>query len=183
MAFNLEMYPISYIARYNQQTKNWQEEWIEADTYPYNELLAMEENQRQKIYANRNQLGIPAVSYTSQYGYGCFEGMKAYPRKDGKISIGYEDYGVSQFGGGDFEKTYYLDEENSEKFVSELQKLYPTARILRMDNDTTGGKEGHYKILKTFADKKADILVLCTRMSQIKKPCHPESVENKDVNP
>ena len=44
--------------------------------------------------------------------------------KDNKISIGYEDYGVSQFGGGDFEKTYYLDEENSEKFVSELQKEY-----------------------------------------------------------
>ena len=28
-----------------------------------------------------------------------------------------------------------------------------------MDNDTTSGKEGHYKILKTFAEKKADILV------------------------
>lgn len=44
--------------------------------------------------------------------------------KDGKISIGYEDYGVSHFGGGDFEKTYYLDEENSKKFVSELKKSY-----------------------------------------------------------
>ena len=43
---------------------------------------------------------------------------------DNKISIGYEDYGVSQFGGGDFEKTYYLDEVNSKKFVSELQKEY-----------------------------------------------------------
>ena len=28
-----------------------------------------------------------------------------------------------------------------------------------MDNDTTSGKEGHYKILKTFAEHKADILV------------------------
>ena len=28
-----------------------------------------------------------------------------------------------------------------------------------MDNDTTSGKEGHYKIIKAFADKKADILV------------------------
>jgi len=43
---------------------------------------------------------------------------------DGKISIGYEDYGVSEFGGGDFEKTYYLDEENSEKFVSALKREY-----------------------------------------------------------
>ncbi|MBQ3221614.1 MAG: primosomal protein N' [Clostridia bacterium] len=47
----------------------------------------------------------------------------------------------------------------TQRIVAELQKLYPTARILRMDNDTTSGKEGHYKILKTFADKKADILV------------------------
>ena len=42
----------------------------------------------------------------------------------GKISIGYEDYGVSEFGGGDFEKTYYLDKENSKKFVRALKKEY-----------------------------------------------------------
>ena len=44
--------------------------------------------------------------------------------KDGEVSIGYADYGVSAFGGGDFEKTYYLDKENSKKFVSALQKEY-----------------------------------------------------------
>lgn len=44
--------------------------------------------------------------------------------QDGMISIGYEDYGVSEFGGGDFEKTYYLDKENSEKFVLALKKVY-----------------------------------------------------------
>lgn len=47
----------------------------------------------------------------------------------------------------------------TQRIVADLQKLYPTARILRMDNDTTSGKEGHYKILKAFAEKKADILV------------------------
>ena len=47
----------------------------------------------------------------------------------------------------------------TQRIVSELQKLYPTARILRMDNDTTSGKEGHYKILKAFGEHKADILV------------------------
>ncbi len=47
----------------------------------------------------------------------------------------------------------------TQKIVAELQKLYPTARILRMDNDTTSGKEGHYKILKEFGAHKADILV------------------------
>jgi primosomal protein N' (replication factor Y) len=43
--------------------------------------------------------------------------------------------------------------------VSELKKLYPTARILRMDRDTTQNKEGHFKILSEFAERKADILV------------------------
>ena len=47
----------------------------------------------------------------------------------------------------------------TQRVVGELKKLYPQARILRMDVDTTSGKEGHYKILKQFADRKADILV------------------------
>ncbi|MBQ9978983.1 MAG: hypothetical protein IKM40_04555 [Clostridia bacterium] len=45
-------------------------------------------------------------------------------KKNRRITIGYEDYGVSQFGGGDFERTYYLDVENSKKFVSALKKEY-----------------------------------------------------------
>ncbi|MBQ8284060.1 MAG: primosomal protein N' [Clostridia bacterium] len=47
----------------------------------------------------------------------------------------------------------------TQRIVADLQALYPNARILRMDNDTTSGKEGHYKILKAFSQHKADILV------------------------
>ncbi len=47
----------------------------------------------------------------------------------------------------------------TQKVVSELNELFPTAKILRMDNDTTQTKEGHFKILKEFGEKKADILV------------------------
>ncbi|MBQ5926811.1 MAG: primosomal protein N' [Clostridia bacterium] len=47
----------------------------------------------------------------------------------------------------------------TQRIEAELKKLYPTARVIRMDNDTTSGKEGHYKILKAFGEKKADILV------------------------
>ncbi len=43
---------------------------------------------------------------------------------DGKITIEYVDFGVSEFGGGNFEKTYYLDKENSKKFATELKKEY-----------------------------------------------------------
>ncbi len=47
----------------------------------------------------------------------------------------------------------------TERVVMELKKLYPNARILRMDRDTTQNKEGHFKILTEFAERKADILV------------------------
>ena len=47
----------------------------------------------------------------------------------------------------------------TQRVVADLKSLFPAARVIRMDNDTVSGKDGHYKILKTFADKQADILV------------------------
>ena len=47
----------------------------------------------------------------------------------------------------------------TQKVVEDIKKLYPSARILRMDNDTTANKEGHLKILKAFSEHKADVLV------------------------
>ena len=40
-----------------------------------------------------------------------------------------------------------------------IKKMYPAARTLRMDMDTTTGKEGHEKILSAFANHEADILI------------------------
>ena len=36
---------------------------------------------------------------------------------------------------------------------------FPEAKVLRMDMDTTGGKDGHEKILSAFAGEEADILI------------------------
>ena len=47
----------------------------------------------------------------------------------------------------------------TQKLVLDLQELFPKARILRMDKDSTQNKEGHFKIIKDFYEKKADILV------------------------
>ncbi len=47
----------------------------------------------------------------------------------------------------------------TQRVALELKKMYPSARILRMDTDTTSGKEGHFRILKQFAEREADILV------------------------
>ena len=40
-----------------------------------------------------------------------------------------------------------------------VRKRFSKARVLRMDADTTAGKEGHSKILETFSSGRADILV------------------------
>ena len=47
----------------------------------------------------------------------------------------------------------------TQRVVADLKQLFPSARILRMDNDTVSGKDGHYKILSRFANREADILV------------------------
>ncbi|MBD5584461.1 MAG: primosomal protein N', partial [Clostridia bacterium] len=47
----------------------------------------------------------------------------------------------------------------TQRVVADLNELFPDAKILRMDNDTVSGKDGHYRILKKFASKEADILV------------------------
>ncbi len=40
-----------------------------------------------------------------------------------------------------------------------VRKLFPTARILRMDRDTTAKKDSYEKILSSFCDHEADILI------------------------
>lgn len=47
----------------------------------------------------------------------------------------------------------------TEKIVDELFKLYPKARVIRMDADTTSGRMSHETILKSFGCGDADILV------------------------
>lgn len=47
----------------------------------------------------------------------------------------------------------------TQKVEELIMKEFPSARVLRMDMDTTKNKCGHEKILKAFAEHKADILV------------------------
>lgn len=47
----------------------------------------------------------------------------------------------------------------TEQIVAELKKLFPEVDIARMDNDTVSGKDSHHKILSSFGEGKARILV------------------------
>ena len=54
---------------------------------------------------------------------------------------------IRYFGGG------------TQKVEDEIHRLFPQASVIRMDNDTTAGKNGHERILSEFERTGADILV------------------------
>lgn len=47
----------------------------------------------------------------------------------------------------------------TQKVEEEIAKLFPTARVLRMDVDTTRQKGSHERLLRQFSEGKADILL------------------------
>lgn len=47
----------------------------------------------------------------------------------------------------------------TQKVEESIKALFPEAKVLRMDADTTKNKDGHEKILAAFANQEADILV------------------------
>ncbi len=49
--------------------------------------------------------------------------------------------------------------DGTQKVEEELKYLYPEARVLRMDSDTTKGKNGHNEIIASFQEHEADILL------------------------
>jgi primosomal protein N'' len=47
----------------------------------------------------------------------------------------------------------------TEKVEEEVHRLFPEARVLRMDRDTTARKDAHLKMLRAFRGGEADILI------------------------
>lgn len=47
----------------------------------------------------------------------------------------------------------------TERIVEQVNKMFPNARVIRMDNDTTRTKDAHLKLLSDFASGNADVLV------------------------
>jgi len=47
----------------------------------------------------------------------------------------------------------------TQQVEEKLRELFPNAKTLRMDNDTTQSKDAHLSILSDFKERKADILI------------------------
>lgn len=83
MAFTLNSYPVVYRAKYSGGS--WQEEYLEK---PHKAPADEAGPGGASLAESRNFYGdMPLVNYTTQYGLGCFEGLKALPRKDGSLAI------------------------------------------------------------------------------------------------
>ncbi len=86
MAFTLEMFPHIYMAKYTGDM--WQESYIEKEHGSYEDEKSMDPAAREKLLLARNNFdNLPLVNYTTQYGMGCFEGLKAFPQKNGGIKL------------------------------------------------------------------------------------------------
>ena len=85
--FTLAVLPWVYIAKYGEDNK-WSEEFKEKPHKSPAEEAALSDDERQKLQEQRNSFPeLPLVNYTTQYGMGCFEGMKAFPQKDGSLKL------------------------------------------------------------------------------------------------
>jgi len=85
--FHLEIDPWVYRAKL-QEDGAWSEEYIEKAHRTPSEEEGLPADQRAELLLKRNNFAdLPLVNFTSQYGMGCFEGLKAYPQPDGSLKL------------------------------------------------------------------------------------------------
>jgi branched-chain amino acid aminotransferase len=95
MAFSLNSYPVVYRAKYSG---SWHEEFIEKPHKTPAEEAALPEAERERLIASRNYFDdMPLVSYSTQYGLGVFEGLKALPQKNGGLALFRPDKNSARF--------------------------------------------------------------------------------------
>jgi len=85
--FTLEVNPWVYKSRYTED-QGWVEEFVEKPHLTPDQESHMPSEERTALLRKRNSFEeLPLVNYTSQYGFGCFEGLKAFPQKDGSLKL------------------------------------------------------------------------------------------------
>lgn len=86
-AFTLSVNPWVYKAQYNQDG-SWTEEFIEKTHETPEKEAKLSADELNALLALRNSFPeLPLVNYTTQYGLGCFEGLKALPQPDNSLKI------------------------------------------------------------------------------------------------
>jgi branched-chain amino acid aminotransferase len=87
MAFTLSIYPWVYYSQFDGNG-GWKDTYTEKPHRTPEEEAALPSAQWQALLAQRNSFPeLPLVNYTTQYGMGCFEGLKAFPQADGSLKL------------------------------------------------------------------------------------------------
>lgn len=95
--FTLSVYPWVYLAKYREDG-SWSEDFQEKPHRSAEEEEALPPEEREALLAGRNSFPeLPIVNYTSQYGLGCFEGLKAFPQSDGSLRLFRPDQNAKRF--------------------------------------------------------------------------------------
>ena len=85
MAFTLSIFPWVYIGKYET---SWKGEYREQEHLTPEEESKLSEADHTALMNKRNSFpDLPLVNYTSQYGMGCFEGVKGFPQKNGGMKV------------------------------------------------------------------------------------------------
>ena len=129
----------------------------------------------QELLADRLSKGQQSMLFLNRRGYAGFVSCRACghvmkcphcdvslsEHKNGKLIChycGYETPQVSKCPGCG--SKYILGfRAGTQQIEEQLLKLFPKARVLRMDADTTRSKDSYEQILSKFANEEADILV------------------------
>jgi branched-chain amino acid aminotransferase len=86
MAFSLSLFPWVYKAHFDGS--RWLEEFEEKEHLSAAEEEALPPAERDALLARRNSFpDMPLVNYTTQYAMSCFEGLKAFPQKNGGLKL------------------------------------------------------------------------------------------------
>ena len=85
--FTLSVYPWTYLAKYKPED-GWIEEYQEKPHKSLLEETSLDGDVLGEMLQSRNSFQeLPLVNYTTQYGFGCFEGLKAFPQRDGSLKL------------------------------------------------------------------------------------------------
>ena len=94
--FTLEINPWVYVAQYGED-ESWADEYREQPHRSPAEEAVLDADAREDLLTRRNIFSLPLVNYTSQYGFGCFEGLKAFPQQDGSLKLFRPDENAGRF--------------------------------------------------------------------------------------
>lgn len=95
-SFSLSLYPWTYTAKYTPT--GWVEEYQAKPHLGAEKEAKLSEQERETLLARRNSFPqLPLVNFSTQYALSVFEGLKAFPQKDGSLKLFRPDENAKRF--------------------------------------------------------------------------------------